>query len=301
MKILVTGAGGMIGRHVVQHLVDGGHEVHGLGRTVETPPYLSKKIRWHEADLMEDGATKRLIKEIKPEGLLHLAWTTEHGKFWKAPENMDWAGLSLRLLRYFVYEGGRRAVAAGSCAEYDWTQLGDGICLEEGTPVGSPFLYGIAKNAVRQCAQQFFKDTGGTASFAWGRVFFLFGEGENPRRLVPSVINSLLRGEVARVSSGTQIRDFMSSREAGRAFAQLLVSNVEGVVNIASGQPTALRSIIAALCREIGGEADYGAIPGQKGEPPILVADVTRLRDEVGFKPAESLQDGLSNTVKLWR
>src|SRR5205085_8625551 len=125
---------------------------------------------------------------------------------WTAPENVRWVEASLALLRAFAEAGGRRAVLAGTCAEYDWG-AGDEVLNERNTPLRPDTLYGAAKHGLHvvgaaQAAQVGFE-------LAWGRVFFLYGPGEAPGRLVPAVARALLAGEPAKTTAGTQVRDFL--------------------------------------------------------------------------------------------
>ena len=84
----------------------------------------------------------------------------------------------------------------------------------------------------------------------WCRLFYLFGEGEDPRRLVPYVRAKLKAGEPAELSSGTQIRDFLDVREAGRMIVETALGPVQGPVNICSGQPVTVRQIAEAIADE---------------------------------------------------
>src|SRR5262249_4985499 len=144
-----------------------------------------------------------IINRVRPSHLLHLAWTTEPGSYWTSPDNVRWLEASLSLLRAFAAHGGERVVMAGTCAEYDWAE---GICREYPTPLRPISVDGVCKNALREVSESLGTRLG--LRTAWGRVFFLYGPHEHPRRLVASVIGSLLHGEPALCSEGTQRRDF---------------------------------------------------------------------------------------------
>ena len=297
-RVLVTGARGFIGRHAIEALVRRGHDV--VAATSGPPPDERRAgVRWLRADLLEPATAETLVAQAGATRLLHLAWYAEHGAFWTAAENLDWVGASLRLLRAFSEAGGRRAVVAGTCAEYAWGL--DGRCQEGRTPLAPATLYGAAKHGLGVAAEAYARQEG--LSLAWGRIFFCFGPGEDPRRLVPSVACALLRGEEAPVSHGEQIRDFLAVWELADAFAALLDSEVEGPVNVASGEPVAIRDLVA-MVGEAAGRPElirFGALPARPGEPAQVVADVARLRDEVGWRPREPLRDALTRAVRWWR
>jgi UDP-glucose 4-epimerase len=297
-RVLLTGGSGFIGARAVAPLLAAGCEVHALARRAGQ----TDGVVWHEVDLLDERATGHAVAEIAAERLLHLAWFTEHGSFWTAGENLDWVAASLRLLRAFAAAGGRRAVIAGSCAEYDWTDVAEPCSeLADGSHAATPLrpatLYGMCKHATRLVAEAFAREAG--LSVAWGRVFLLYGPGEDQRRLVPDVARKLLAGQQAPTSDGAQVRDFMHVDDVAAAFAALLASAVEGPVNIASGEGVSIAEVLALIARAAGRPEllRLGALPRRSGEPDRLVADVARLRDEVGFAPAVALQRGVAETV----
>jgi nucleoside-diphosphate-sugar epimerase len=296
-RVLVTGASGFIGAAAVRALASTEHEVHAVSsRVVRDDP----SITWHVADLLDGDVSGELIETLRPELLLHLAWYAEHGRFWTSLENVRWVEATLRLFRSFAAHGGRRAVVAGTCAEYQWG-VGDGVCHEQSTPLRPATLYGISKGSTRAVAEVFAQEVG--LELGWGRVFHLYGPGEPATRLVPSVACGLLNGSEVSTSSGTQVRDFLHVEDVAGAFVALLDSAVTGPVNIGSGQGVTVRQVVEMVMGAVGGHGrlELGSEPLRSGEPPVLVADVRRLADEVGFRPRMSLQEGIAETVAWWR
>src|SRR5712691_8441239 len=113
-RILVTGASGFIGRRCVELLAESQSEVHVAGRSDFS--LLGSGIVPHRTNLMDPGQVESLVAEVHPTHLLHLAWVTNPGEYWTAPENLDWVSCSLQLMRLFTEYGGKRAVLVGSCA-----------------------------------------------------------------------------------------------------------------------------------------------------------------------------------------
>jgi nucleoside-diphosphate-sugar epimerase len=294
-KILLTGASGFIGRHCLPFLLENGYEVHAL--SLAQLPEFSEDVVWHTQNLLDIESTKHLIESVRPTHCLHLAWHTEPGKYWTSSENLDWISASISLLQSFYKNGGERFVGAGTCAEYDWRY---GYCSEAFTPLAPGTLYGVAKYAFQKILHSYSENF--SLSSAWGRVFFLYGPHEHPARLTSSVIASLLRGEPALCSPGNQIRDFMHVADVGGAFVRLLESEVKGEVNIASGKPVSVKDFIGIIARQINGidRVKLGALPA-RNEPAMLVADISRLKDEVGYTPHFDLEAGLSQTIAWWK
>jgi len=240
------------------------------------------------------------VSATRPSHLLHFAWNVEHGKYWSSPSNLEWLAASLQLIKLFQELGGQRVVGAGTCAEYEWSG-GTSRCVEQETPLKPATLYGAAKNALRQVAESF--AGANDLEFAWGRIFLPFGPHEHAARLVPSVARALVRGQIAECSAGTHVRDFLYVEDVADAFAALTDSAAVGAFNIASGEPVTVREVAERLAK-IAGRVDLlrlGALPERAGDPPVLVADTTRLRSAVGWKPKASLDEALASTVNWWR
>lgn len=300
-RVLVTGAGGFIGRTTLGPLVGRGFEVHVAG---PRRPEVDVPVTFHESDLCAPGVPAALLEAVQPSHLLHLAWYSKPGLYWHAPENLAHLAASTELLRCFgalvdEARGSARLVVVGSCAEYDWQH---GYCTEGVTPLAPSSLYGVSKDALRRVTESFAQTRG--VSFAWARPFFLYGPHEHPKRLVASIIGSLLAGQPALMSHGQQIRDLMHVEDVGAALVALLDSPVEGAVNIASGVPVKLAAVATHLAELCGGGQDrvhLGAVAAAKGEAPLVVGSPKRLYEEVGFAPKYDLEAGLAATVRWWR
>lgn len=297
-RVLVTGASGFIGRGTLAALLAEGFDVHAVSSR-GSGPGAPDGVHWERDDLLAQHSATELIERVAPTHLLHLAWYAEPGAFWRSPENVRWVEASLRLLRAFADHGGRRAVLAGSCAEYAWQERV--VCVEGETPCRPATLYGACKQALYLVAERYAEETG--VSLATGRVFFVFGPHEHPARLASSVARALVLGEQAPCSHGEQLRDFLYSEDLAAAFVALLRSPVEGPVNLASGRPTRVRELVQALAAAAGRPelVMLGARPAAPGEPAELLADVTRLRDEVGWAPSATLEQRAAETIAWWR
>lgn len=293
-RILLTGATGLIGRHCIPFLLAEDYEIHTVSLKVQE---IKHDVQWHKIDLLDLNQCKKLMNMVKPSHLLHLAWYVTPGNL-NSLENFKWVKSSLTLLQSFVQNGGKRVVVAGTCAEYDWKY---GYCSEKITPLLPTTPYGICKHSLQILLDAFAKQT--SLSSTWARVFFLYGPHENPNRLVSSVIRSLLNGKPALCSQGDQILDYLYVEDVASALIAILESNVQGPINVASGIPIALKDVIHKIATNLNRQdlVRLGAIPMRTHEPHLLVADVSRLLDEVNWKPKYNLDSGLEQTIEWWR
>ena len=289
--VLVTGATGLVGARTLRPLADLGFEVVAVSRSA--PAGLG--CRHVQADLLDPAAARAVVAAVAPTHILHCAWEVTHGRFWHAPENLDWVGATLALARAAVDGGVARFVGVGTCTEYDWSD-GSVLPRRESDPAAPASLYATAKHATHQVLDRFFSRS--PVAFAWGRVFNLFGPGEPPTRLVPSLLETLRSGRPYVCQHGQLVRDYMAVEDAGDALARLTASAVTGAVNIASGEAMSLVELTTFVADRVGARAlltvDHVPAPDQA---LYLLADVTRLRQEVGAVPAAGLTERLGQFV----
>lgn len=299
VKIVVTGANGFVGGFCLPLLIEQGFEIHALSRRRQGRD--ANGVEWHQVDLLGENGLTTLLGEIRPSHMLHLAWCTEHGKFWTSSENDAWLDASRRLVESFRSTGGRRFVTAGTCAEYSWrAEEGfDGTCREGVTPERPATLYGKRKKAFADFLSGL--TSTGALSTANGRIFLLYGPGEPLTRLVPATIKQLLSGTAPKCTNGLQVRDFLYVDDVARALVALVASNVVNNVNIASGEPRPVRFFVDRIKEAVGmidATVEFGAIPRLPDDPDVLAASTERLSRELGFRPRTSLSQGMSATVE---
>ena len=295
-RVLITGASGFIGSHCISPLLDLGYEVHAVSQKTKCDEIAG--VQYHNANLLDDSELTMLFDKVKPGYLLHTAWIVEPGEALTSDKNSLWVEKTLAMVRHFKRNGGRRMVATGTCYEYD---VNYGTCSEDSTPLAPVTYYGISKNALRSILQIDAEKSG--YSFAWARLFYLYGPRENPKRLVPSVITSLLGSGTANCSHGMQLRDYIYVQDAADGLVTLLDSDLSGAYNISAGKAVTLQDIVRNIAGQLQGEdrVNFGAQAARSEEVPLIVGDNEKFKSKTGWTPKTDLDSGVSQTIDWWR
>jgi nucleoside-diphosphate-sugar epimerase len=293
--VLVTGATGFIGRHCVPLLLERGFKVHAV--TTNKCAVFAESITRHNLNLLQSGNAVALCAEIEPSHLLHLAWYAEPGHFYTSTKNVDWIRASIELLQAFAQSGGARVLATGTCAEYDWNRQ---WCREQEVSLHPASLYATAKLAMGSILNSYATQAGLEA--AWARVFFTYGPNEHREKLISSVILSLLNNKTAVCSQPNFETDYLHVTDVASALVSILDSKLSGAINVGSGEAVSLGYVSELIARSLGKEhlleRNLNSFDGQTIR---VVADVSRLQDELHWSPQISLESGLASTIKWWR
>lgn len=296
MRFLVTGASGFIGSQVVRLLVEQGHETFALVRLESDLSLLGcavDKCRVLQRDLNDYRGVHEALKDIPVDTCIHLAWYAEPGKYLHSDKNLDCISATFHLAYHLALSGCKRFVGIGSCFEYD---LAAGT-LSEDSPEKPTSLYASSKLAAKAAVESVARTSNMQA--CWVRLFYQYGPGEDSRRLVPSVILSLLKGESADVSPGEQKRDYLYVEDVASAICSVAQSDLTGVVNVGSGRPVAIRELVTEIATQLGclDRVRFGAIPYREGEPMLIGANNTRLATQTGWKEECGLREGVRKTI----
>jgi len=295
-KILITGATGFIGKHVIDEFLkkQNEYEIHVITSNIINPNF-NKNIIIHQLDLLDHTAVNNFFQQHKFYGLLHLAWYVGK-KCQTANINMLWLQASLNLLHNFAETGGTTFLGAGSVSEYDYSF---GYLSEDLTPLDSNTLYGQTKASLYKVANIFCKQN--NINFKWVRIFNTYGAYEKPARLIPAVINAMLKNEVVKVSHCQQIQDYLHVQDVACAIKQIFESDLFGAVNICSNIPIQLRDIVEKIAKftNFKGEIAWGAIEASF-DNNLVVGSNQKLKS-LGWKQHINLDEGLKQTINWWK
>jgi dTDP-6-deoxy-L-talose 4-dehydrogenase (NAD+) len=267
--VLLTGAAGFIGRQVLVRLTERGAAVRAVvraGTKVELPADDVAVIT--TPDLFAESATWWADACAGVDTIIHVAWYAEPGKYPTSERNLDCLVGTLRLAQGAARSNVRRFVGIGSCLEYDGASS---VPLAVDTPLKPLTPYAAAKAAAFLTLSRWLPLQ--RIEFCWCRVFYLSGEGEDSRRLVPYLRAKLAAGEPALLTSGNQVRDHLDVREVGRLIATHALGDETGPINVCSGIPMTIRQLAERIADEYGRRdlLKFGARPDNPLDPPYIV------------------------------
>lgn len=300
--MFITGGTGFVGSHVVRRLVQERCDVAVLLR--------SERNRWRLEDvwaqltvvpgsLADILSVAPAITAFKPDVILHLGWAGANSyRFQNLPEQVfDNVPGSLELIRLAAECEARKFVGMGSVIEYGSTQFP----VDEEQPARPHNLYGAAKYAVALMGERLAAVYG--MQFAWFRLYWAYGPGDDAARMIPSVIMTLLRGEKPSVTKGEQYWDYLYIDDLVDAVYRVAVGDAVGTFNLGSGEPHTVREVVECIRDQIDPSLPigFGEVPYRPDQIMFLQADITRLRKATGWQPTTPLAEGIRRTVEWYR
>jgi nucleoside-diphosphate-sugar epimerase len=297
VRALVTGAGGFVGANLVSHLTDLGHDVVAVQRPGGTRwrlEHVASEVRVVELDLLDGEGVKRLVHDVRPEWIFHLA---AYGAYsWERDsERIMQTNLvsTVRLLAACETEGFGAFIHAGSSSEYGF---------KDHAPPESELAEPNSDYAVMKAAATMhgrFVAQRHDLHVVTLRLYSVFGPREQPGRLMPTLCARGLEGRLPPLVSPDTPRDFITVRDAGRAFVSAAehVDVARGAVyNIGSGRETKLRELVELVRAEFGIEAEpeWGTEPQREWDAKVWVADPGLAAAQLGWRACDDVATGLS-------
>lgn len=292
MRVLVTGATGFVGTHLLSHLLARGDEVAGTftGAHPEHSP-----IALHPIDALDEGAMARLVRELDPEAIVHLAGLAHVGASWEHPAEYYRVNV-LGTESVLAAAAGRRVVLASSAEVYGPVPEAEQP-IDEDRPLAPASPYAMTK----ACAERLVAPRGGIIA----RTFNLIGSGQSPKFALPAFARQL-----AAIASGKQEpvlktgnlsarRDFLHVEDGVAAYRLLLEHGEPGkAYNVCSGQAQSIADVLDRLRTITGVEARVETDPSRlrPTDPPLLLGHAKRLA-ALGWRPEKTVDAALRD---LW-
>lgn len=270
-KIFITGGTGFIGKEIINRLTEKKDvELYAITRN---PKAEIQNVNILHGNIFDEDFLEASLSRIQPKYLLHLAWDVKGADYYKSKNNTCWKEISKYLLERFLAHGGEHVVASGTCFEYN-TSLN--IPHKE-TEIANPDTpYGKSKFETYQYFQELCNKR--NARLVWGRIFYPYGKGEDPRKLFSAVHNALIKGQVFICKTPENIIDYIHVGDVADIFACFLSNHmIQGIVNVGTGDGKRIRDLLIQIARQIG-RVDLLRFETGTDPKKIIVADVSRLK-----------------------
>lgn len=243
MKVLVTGASGFIGNHVVQYLLLNNHEVVATSRDESKAKQKTwyDKVKYIPFDITSLSKNENLFDFFgQPDVLIHLAWDG-------LPNFLDTIHIDKNLffhyefLKNYIESGGNHIVITGTCLEYGM-QSGS---LDEDMIPQPDCAYAVAKDSLRRFIVELQKKHTGLV-YQWVRLFYMFGEGQYSKAILPQLELAVKKGEnVFNMSGGEQLRDYLHIEKVVENISKIaLQDEITGIINCCNGTPISVRKFV---------------------------------------------------------
>lgn len=302
MRVLITGAGGFVGSHLLaRFLRDGEHSVAVLLRPGRAYPRIAARLSDATViagDLSQPEALSEPLQRFRPDAIVHAAWALPAAKNRNNVEHADHVRYTVELTRLAQAAGVRHFVGLGSQAEY-----GHAANRNMAQPPAQPTtLYGTAKLCAGLLAGKVCATLG--LRFAWLRLFSAYGPGEDPSWLIPTMCHKFLNGQKPATTTGEQVYDYVYVDDVAEAVHRVVVeSRASGFFDLGSGKGCRVRDVIERV-RDLVDPSlpiGFGEIPHAPDQVMHMEADIGRLQAVTGWQPQIELDAGLKRSVNWFR
>jgi nucleoside-diphosphate-sugar epimerase len=301
VPVLVTGATGFLGSHLVTRLLAEGAQVHALTSAVSSvyPQRLlpvRDQITLHEGSLADRSAMDAVVDASRPQLVFHLGAYTHVGKSWQRVDECVQVNVqgTVNLLQALAAHPVERFVYAGTSEIYGDVE----VPFREDGPVNPISPYSVSKYAGERYCRMFQQGKGWPLVMV--RPFNAYGPAQSPDRVIPEIIVRALRGQRLRMTQGKQTREFNYATDVAAGFLAAGLRGEPGrLYNIGCGHEVSMADLATTVLRLMGDPitAELGALPDRPTEIWRMHADSSRARTELGWAPEVELEEGLRRTI----
>jgi len=307
-RVLVTGAAGFAGRHLLDLLVKSGHDITAWSRSpIQPNPANPGRIHWHQVDLLDAAAVARAVGAARPSGVFHLGASAHVGQSWgDATKTMATNVLGTHNVLRGLSSAGLTARVLIPSSAYVYRPSAQP--LREDSPIGPSSPYALSKLAQEMLGLRAIQEDGQEVVVA--RSFNHTGPGQSAEYSASGFARQIALIEAGRMPPTISVgnldasRDLSDVRDTVRAYHTLLARGATGeIYNVCSGTAVPIRDVLQALVNLSRSKVAIAVDPARyrPSDTPVLLGDPGKLKKQTGWVPEVPLQETLSNLLEYWR
>lgn len=292
-NVLITGATGLIGQHIIKPLLNQGFNVYAL--TINDVNPSINGVEWIKCNILNatEAELKKIISRVCPTYILSLAWCTT-GNYLNSTLNELFYYSTLLMVRLALKHGCKRVIIAGSCFEYDFTAINKQYSISEyaktvGSSEYSYYKLKLGEDVATLCKKY-------NASFGYARIFYVYGYPS--QKFIVKMISNALRSIPIELSGNIGKYDYIYSKDVAYALVKFLLSNVQGYVNISTGTGVKLKTIANTIVNLVNSSSN---IIDNSDSIYNVIGDNYRLINEVKYIPQYTMHAALLEMIEQYK
>ena len=287
-KILITGAFGFIGSHLLNKLNKSNNEIYTFSRAIK------KSSNHFSGNFLNTNLLDNILNKTRPEIIVHLAWETTPGKFYEDKINANWSDASIELIKKFFLQGGKKFIFSSTCDEYGISNLSEN--LEELKECDPKTLYGKSKNFVSNFLEKNYKNQSVIL-----RNFFVCGPGEDKSKLISYILNNIKNKNKINLKRPLDLIDFIDVRDIASIINKLINDNHVGIFNLGTSTNNTPLGLAKKILKIKGLKASRYLIDSNKQENRLrIVANNLKLKKNLRYKIRFNIDKTIKDLIKIY-
>lgn len=295
MNILITGASGFIGRHVLRLLDEQKYDILAVSLDDHPDNMSVNNVKWFKADIGEYNNHKweDILRDFNPEATMHLAWEgiPDYG-YEMSRRNLD---NSIRISNFVIENTScRKIIVSGSCWEYGKIM---GICRES-DKISAKSYFSWAKNSLNEYLNVKCKEH--NVDLKWLRLFYVYGPGQKGKSLIPSIIRAFTYGNIPDIRNYLNRNDYVYIQDAAKAFLLALKNNTpQRLYNVGCGKTVSVEEIVKLIASTM--RIEYAPnVNNCSNMQENFWADTEQIKKDLGWTPEFSFEKGIEETIQYF-